>query len=448
MLRHASAYPNGHLDEGLFGTIFDASLGPSRYGLAKTTLLLAELSGLSEELDLVPGRLSEQVLQQVVEQMRRLLPVQSMITRLGRDIFALAVPSTLSVKQAIGFSQQLTADPLKISIPGLADASFAVAAGVAIAPYHGETFAMVLANAELALIELRRDDRAGFRMYQPHFRQVASDRSALRRELVSAYREQQFELAYQPQVCLETGEIVGCEALLRWRHPARGTLLPAAFLAELESMPLAVDVERWVIDTAMAQAARWLRQATPIRVSANLFPRRLSPELVKNLKVALERHRLPPAWFEIEVTERHAMADLASARATLEAVRTLGVSVALDDFGTGFATFTAMRALEVDRIKIDRCFVKGLADSHKDQAIVAGLSTLVQRIGISLVAEGIETGSQRDLLRFADCDLGQGAFFGMPMPAVSIGKVLRNAVQQRAAASGDEILTHHSACES
>ena len=246
-------------------------------------------------------------------------------------------------------------------------------------------------------------------------------RRGFKDELRQATELGQWELFYQPQVRLDDRSLIGMESLLRWRHPRRGLLTPAAFLAVLETHSTAYELGAWVIDEACRQLAAWRRAGRRVpRIGVNLFAAQFAAGTLEQVvETALRRHGLTPADLEIEVTETVALRPGDHTLATLRALRTAGMHVALDDFGTGFASLTTLKQLPVTRLKIDRSFVGDIVDAPHSAAIVAAIVSLADRLGLEVVAEGVETEEQRATLVKLGCRGGQGYLFGRPVSATA-----------------------------
>lgn len=379
-------------------------------------LLFLKVRGLSEQLDALVSDWNSHATQEALISLQASLPPGTRMARLGRETLALVFPRLPDLARAEELAAFVTAEPMLIRAgPGI-PVPLDIRAGLAVAPDHGTSYETLLARAEMAVIELRQS-AASFAVFQSDFQTRAILRSRLRQELERAEQKGQFQLHYQPQVDLATGRVIGAEALMRWNHPRHGLLPPSEFLAGLERMPQARRVDIWVLETAAIQAAAWNGQKPGLRVAVNIMPKRLGPELVADVERVLGDHGLAPEALEIEIPERHALDDLEGAARTVHALRRLGVSVALDDFGTGFASFSAINTLEVNRLKIDRSFVTGMLSNGKSVAIVSTLVDLGRRIDMAILAEGIETTEQRDVLRAFGCTEGQGYLFGKAMEA-------------------------------
>jgi EAL domain-containing protein (putative c-di-GMP-specific phosphodiesterase class I) len=386
-------------------------------GIERLGLVFVEARGLSEQLDaLVNDRNASSVATAFIS-LGVCLPEGTRLARLGRETLALIFPHLGGIDEAEQLAASVASSPLFISSALGSPVPLDLRVGLAVAPDHGRCYETLLARAELAVIELRRRKTDSFATFHSDFQARAIRRSRLRQDLERAEREQQFELYYQPQVDLISGRIVGAEALMRWQHPAHGLLAPIDFLAGLEKMTQAKRVDEWVLETAAIQSAQWNAAKPTLRVAINIFPKRLNTDLVQDVERVLDTYGLAPEALEIEIPERHALDDLDSAAATVRALRRLGVSVALDDFGTGFASLSAISTLEVNRLKIDRSFVSNMMSNGKSVAIIATLIELARRIDLSILAEGIETHEQRDVLEAFGCNEGQGYLFGKPIPA-------------------------------
>jgi EAL domain-containing protein (putative c-di-GMP-specific phosphodiesterase class I) len=269
-------------------------------------------------------------------------------------------------------------------------------------------------------------------------RATTQSRRSLARELHSAFANGEFELFYQPQIRLTNGAVVGAEALLRWHHPQRGLLDPYDFHEVLSDTALAVDVGRWVLATACGQAAQWRRDGYWFsRIAVNLFPKQLRyPSLIEDVEAALHDSTLPAELLELEITEDIALNHEEAAQ-PLARLREKGVKLAFDDFGTGFASLRYLTLFPVSRIKVDRSFVKGVADDPKSAAIVRSLLGMARSLGLAVIAEGVETSAQAASLRNEHCDAAQGYLYSRPLSGADFARYLKVAQLAVAAGFGD-----------
>jgi diguanylate cyclase (GGDEF)-like protein len=296
-----------------------------------------------------------------------------------------------------------------------------VSVGIAIAPDHGLDADELMKCADLALYQAKAKGRGAYRLFEPEMEKEARSRHALERDLRGALEAREFHLAFQPQVRLDTTELTGFEALLRWKHPSRGLVSPAEFIPIAEENGLIVRIGEWVLRTACATAATW----PDLSVAVNLSPVQFrSRGLVTMVTSALAEAGLPPHRLELEVTETALLDDSEATIEILHQLRALGVRVSLDDFGVGYSSLSYLRKFPFDRIKIDRSFVGTLSESPESVAIVRTIASLGSVLGVETTAEGVETIEQLDFVRECGCTAVQGYYFGKPSPAAEVGRVI------------------------
>jgi EAL domain-containing protein (putative c-di-GMP-specific phosphodiesterase class I) len=226
--------------------------------------------------------------------------------------------------------------------------------------------------------------------------------------------------------------MVAAEALIRWEHPARGTISPLEFIPVAEENGLIVTIGQWVIRRACAEAARWQTDGLDLRVAVNLSPMQFKdPDLLDSVRAALADSCLPPQRLEFEITEGALMADSSQTMATLNALRDMGVRVSLDDFGTGYSSMSYLKRLPLSSLKIDRSFVEGLPHQEESVAIVRAILSLARSLGFNVTAEGVETVEQAHMLRHMACDVVQGFLFSKPVPAEEIPRLITQRLSER-----------------
>ena len=376
------------------------------------------LLGLNDHpvLDDLRGTLAgRDLLQRVARRLAAALPAPILLSRIGSEFAVLAPKATAAgigpVEAAIyaALAKPFTVLEQIVAVAGNL--------GIALAPDHGGTAKELLAAADLALHDARRVAPGVTRVYSPRLKQALQERQTLLAELREAIDGGQFELFFQPQLRLADRTIIGAEALLRWRHPGRGLLGPAAFLDELEKSPMALEVGDWIIRASCRFGAELQARGTALRVAINLFPIQFKVgDIAANIKAELEGSGLRPELLEIEITERIVLEHDEGIAGSLTALREYGCSIALDDFGTGYASLSVLKNLPLSRLKIDREFVMGIEHNTGDAVIVDAVVSLARAFGLSLTAEGIETAAQETIMRDKGCDEGQGYLFGKPMP--------------------------------
>jgi EAL domain-containing protein (putative c-di-GMP-specific phosphodiesterase class I) len=284
-------------------------------------------------------------------------------------------------------------------------------------------------NADLALYRAKAEGRAGFRFFEHQMSAQVHARHVLELELRAGLESGQFEVHYQPLVSTRDRTATAFEALVRWRHPERGLILPGEFIPVAEESRLIVQLGHWVLTTACHEAAGWDNR---LAVSVNISAAQFAHGLVQSVKSALESSGLPSTRLELEITESVLMTDPVASNLVFNELRELGVRLALDDFGTGYSSLSYLRSFPFNKIKIDRSFVRELATNPGALAIVQTIVSLGASLGIPVCAEGIETEGQYEAARALGCSQVQGYLFGRPERAVDALLTLRNA-QKRVA---------------
>jgi EAL domain-containing protein (putative c-di-GMP-specific phosphodiesterase class I) len=284
----------------------------------------------------------------------------------------------------------------------------------------------LIARAQLAMHRAKRASGQPLLRFEPGMRTEAIDRRKLDLELRRACRDNEFELHYQPQLDLASGRPTGAEALLRWRHPERGLLLPVAFIDALARSAVAPDVGRWILQRACRDASAWPEvDGRQLAVGVNLFPVQFDDDnFLGEVDHALAQSGLPPARLELELTETIALRDDGVAEQALTQLRARGVRVAFDDFGTGYASLSMLHRLPVDRVKIDRSFVGNMMQSRGDAAIVRSVVLIARNFDLQVIAEGVETSPQAEFLRDIGCDEVQGFMYSKALAPPDFGQWL------------------------
>jgi EAL domain-containing protein (putative c-di-GMP-specific phosphodiesterase class I) len=292
--------------------------------------------------------------------------------------------------------------------------------GVSRGPASAES---MLRDADTAMYRAKAAGRNRTMVFDPSMHDSVRHRVETELALRYALDRGELLLHYQPVVSVQTGEVVGAEALLRWAHPALGLVSPLEFIPIAEETGLIVEIGEWVVSEALRQAARWREQrsgtgARDLWIAVNVSARQLrDPSLVDHVEVELARHGVPAELLVLEITESAMMADEDVAASLLHRLRALGLTLAVDDFGTGYSSLGHLRRFPVSKVKIDRAFVSGIEHDADDAEIVRAVVAMSLAMHLDVVAEGIETAGQRDLLQELGVQLGQGWHFGRPMPA-------------------------------
>jgi diguanylate cyclase (GGDEF)-like protein len=386
-------------------------------------LLLLDLDRFKYVNDTLGHSVGDRLLAAVAERLARVTPAGGVVARLGGDEFALVTGGLPDAGAAEAIAARITevlAVPVRVD-----ELQIDVTASIGIAawPEHGRDFATLMRHADVAMYDAKRrgDSSATYQADRDHNSpQRLSLLTDLRRALQSP-QDGEVSLHYQPQVALDTGRVVGVEALLRWRHPGRGLVNTPELLQIAEHTTAMHLITRWVIDEAIAQVAEWQANGINLRASVNVSARDLyCGDIVTDLSGRLTRYGVPAGLLQVEVTESALMADPTRAAATIKRIAGLGVAVALDDFGTGYSSLQHLRQLPLAEIKIDRSFVAGMAERDDDAAIVGSTVDLAHALGLRTVAEGVEDERTWRLLAGTGCDLAQGWQASRPMPGREI----------------------------
>ncbi|MGQ7793332.1 sensor domain-containing protein [Faunimonas sp. B44] len=381
-------------------------------------LLLVDLSRFKEVNDSMGHAGGDRLLVEVAGRLRAAVADHATVARLGGDEFAIWLPGAsepTALEGVVDAIMKSVVRPIRI---GSRTISVGGSVGTAIAPEHGRTIDELMLNADLALYSAKADSSSSSRVFSPALRAEKDERQRLERELRTALKRGEFELHYQPQVRLGSGEIIGAEALIRWRHPERGLLAPGVFLPILKALPIAQAVGDWTMAEACREAARLRSSGAGIRMAVNLFQEQFrGGRLVEVVEQALAANALPPECLELEITETILLDGDETILTTLSRLRDLGVQIAFDDYGTGYASLSLLKNFPLTRLKIDRSFVQTVIASKGDIAIIDAVVQLGRSFGLGVIAEGVENAMQERILLSLGCSEAQGFLYSPAVPA-------------------------------
>jgi diguanylate cyclase (GGDEF)-like protein len=389
-----------------------------RYGEMLAVVFL-DLDGFKTINDTLGHAVGDQLLKNVAQRLTGCLRQGDILARWGGDEFTLLLSPISSAEEVTKIAAQILDTlntPLEFEGQEL---HIKASMGIALAPYDGEDAQTLLKNADAAMYRAKQQGRNNYQLYTRAIGTKAQERLVLENNLYKALERQEFRLHYQPQINLETGEIVGMEALIRWQSQELGLISPSVFIPIAEEMGLINPIGEWVLWTACAQNRTWQSLGLPpVRMAVNLSARQFQQKnLVKAIAQVLESTKLEPCYLELEITESIAMQDLSSTISVLRTLRSMGIQIAIDDFGTGYSSLSSLKHFPLDKLKIDQSFVRELVTDSSDAAIITALVALGHGLKLEVVAEGVETQEQLTFLRSVRCDGMQGYLLSRPLPA-------------------------------
>jgi len=404
-------------------TRLEALLDRAAHG-ARLAVVSIDLDHFKDVNDTLGHEAGDELLCAASQRLSACVPAGAVVARPGGDEFVVLLPEADAATAASVADLALAALGRPFALRS-GENRIGASAGIALCPDHGTQREELMRCADIALFAAKAAGRGQHKVFTPELDRASRERVQLQLELRQALDRGEFVVHFQPRVQPGDGRILAAEALVRWEHPQRGLLFPGAFIEVAESAGLIDELGRWVLDAACAQAAIWRREGLALqRVSVNVSPRQLaSGELPALVGEVLERHRLPGSVLELEVTESLLMNDPGEARAQLAGLRQRGVTVALDDFGTGYSSMALLRQLPIDVMKVDRSFVVGLGVDEGAMAVTRAIVTLARSLRLHLVAEGVETEAQAEVLRSLGCDELQGYLFSRPVPAAEFARL-------------------------
>ena len=363
------------------------------------------------------------LLREVADRLRRLMRDEDTLARVSGDHFVAVLPG-MGQNEAAPWAVRVLEEIDRPVRPLGSELIVTASLGIALCPSDGQTHATLLMNAETAMYRMKQDGRNGYRFFTRDIQEHSERTIALGYALRSALGKDEFQLLYQPELLIASGALVGVEALLRWKSPQLGAVMPAEFIPVAESYGLIGQLGEWVMRTALAQAKRFQSCGLGgLTVGVNLSALQFAqPDLANSMIRIVRETGADPKMLEVELTEAAAMKDLQQATRTMRDLGDYGFRIAIDDFGTGYSSLSYLKRFDVDKLKIDQSFIRDLATNSDDQAIVTAIIQMAHSLGMVTVAEGVETPEQLDFLREKGCDLAQGYLFSYPLTPDNLEK--------------------------
>jgi diguanylate cyclase (GGDEF)-like protein/PAS domain S-box-containing protein len=395
---------------------------------SRLALLYLDLDNFKKINDSLGHTAGDTLLKEIALRLRECVRDTDTISRQGGDEFVLILNELESADDCVPVVQKILS---RLQDPIAADGrEFFTSAsiGLAVYPEDGTDFESLRKKADVAMYQSKESGRNTYRFFDESMNQEAGEHLMLRNGIRRGLERHEFELYYQPQIDLLTGQVFGAEALLRWHHPELGLVPPAKFIPVAEESGLIVPLGEWVIFEACRQAVAWRNEGLPaLQLAVNLSAVQFKRGHVEQTVVdALAKTGLNPAQFEMELTESILLQNIEQVLANVKRLKLLGVNLSIDDFGTGYSSLSYLKRLDIDKLKIDQSFIRDLASDPDDAAIVNAIVQMGHSLNLQVIAEGVEDENMLQMLRKFGCDQAQGYFFARPMPAKDFAEYLRS----------------------
>jgi len=412
-----------------FSLILTPGIARARREGKKLAVLFIDLDRFKNINDTLGHDAGDALLREIGQRLRHCVRQADTVARLGGDEFVVLLEDLAAHGHVATVARKILSD-----IGGSLDAigqEFRVTAsiGISIYPEDGEDEQALMKNADIAMYHAKQQGKNNFQFHSEKMDTHSVARLALESSLRRALERNEFQLHYQAKINIGTSRISGMEALLRWTHPDLGSVPPVQFIPIAEETGLIGPIGQWVIRTACAQNKAWQDRGLPrVRMAVNLSPRQFTDEnLAENIAEILGEIGIAPEWLELEITEGMIMHNVGETMQKLTKLGDMGIRIAIDDFGTGHSSLAYLKRFPIDTLKIDRSFISDLPGDAEDKAITAAIITMGRSLGLTVVAEGVETGEQLDFLREQGCDEFQGYYFNRPMPAEQFAELLQTS---------------------
>ena len=398
----------------LFNDLLTRMIATTERNGTQMALLYLDLDDFKRINDSLGHESGDQLLKVVGDRLSATVRKSDVVARIGGDEFCMLLPNIQSSTNAAKLAEKILnaiEKPIKL---GTHSVRVTPSIGITIAPEDGTNSATLLKNADMAMYSAKENNRNNYQFFSSELNTRALERLILEKELTQAVENNEFVLHFQPQVCLDTRKTKRVEALVRWQHPHKGFLPPGAFIQFAEDSRLIIPIGAWVLEQACLQLKQL--DKSDLTVSVNLSPRQFAdPNLLNTIKKALTNSGLEGSRLELEITETALMKNMENGIDTLEKIKALGIMVAIDDFGTGYSSLSQLKNLPADTLKIDREFIKDITESEDNLVITEVIINVGHKMGLTVIAEGVETEEELEIITKMKCDMAQGYFFSKPV---------------------------------
>ena len=401
------------------------------FGKQHAAILFLDLDNFKILNDSQGHQAGDELLVEMAQRLTHCVRETDTVARLGGDEFVVLLEMLDEAHDRAATLAQTVADKVLVELSAPYNLSsgvhyFSVSIGIVLFSDPGTTIDQILAQADAAMYQAKKSGKSAYRFFDPVMQQSLEQRTALEKALRQALKEQQLILHYQPQVD-DQGRITGVEALIRWQHPELGLVPPLEFIPLAEETGLILEIGAWVLETACAQLLVWRQSPATAkwRVAVNISARQLyQPGFVEQVREVLTRYAISASQLNLELTESMVLEDVRDAIAKMKQLKSFGIQLSVDDFGTGYSSLSYLKQLPFDQIKIDKSFVRGIKSDPHDVFIVSTIIALGQRLGMSVMAEGVEDAEQYLYLKQMGCAAFQGYYFGKPVLAAALQDLL------------------------
>ena len=416
-------------NRGMFIESLDRALRQSRRRHNRISVLFIDLDRFKVINDTLGHAAGDKLLLAIAERLRASVRDSDLVARLGGDEFVVLIEDHAGPEEVMIVAQKVLEALDRPVIIDWREVHISCSIGIASRPEDGDDVETLVKNADLAMYQAKERGRNNFQFYSADLNKLTLQRFERETRLKGALERGEFFLNYLPEVDLETGRVIGVEALLRWNDPSGGVVMPAEFMPLAEETGMSTAIGRWVLARSLADLKTWNEQGLDLRLSVNLSVRQFQHhELVNDIFQALQASAIAPRQLRIELTEGMLMGDPSVAERALRSLKGLGVELAVDDFGTGFSSLSLVRRYPIHVVKIDRSFVSGCPENRECVAIVQAVAAMAYTLGLRVVAEGVETDAQRETVTALGCDGAQGFLFSRPLPAADVPALLNRTV--------------------
>ncbi|MBP2021044.1 diguanylate cyclase (GGDEF)-like protein/PAS domain S-box-containing protein [Clostridium punense] len=396
----------------------------------KGAVLFIDLDNFKNLNDTLGHSFGDEVITKVGEVIKHICHGDVSSARVGGDEFVVVIPKFTHITEVIDFTKKILKSLEEIRTINNNDINLSTSIGISIFPEQGESSTHLLKYADIAMHKVKESGKNNFKFYTDEMTKEIENKMEIQKHLIKAIEKNELVLHYQPLIDANTESVDSVEALIRWYHPTKGMISPLVFIPIAEEFGIIRDLGTWVLNTACMQNKEWSDKGfAPIKVSINVSPLQLEQgDFVVVVKNALSKSGLDPKYLQLEITENVSMKFIDENIKILEELRTLGVNIAMDDFGTGYSSLNYLMKLPIDSLKIDKSFIDNINESSNKELIMDTIIKLAHNLNLEVIAEGVETSDQLNILKKMSCNKIQGYFYSKPLPKNDLEEFLNKKI--------------------